>query len=65
MILKQTWITPKYYDHPELDHSSTNQKLLCIEFIDESSIKAISEKAARMRALEFFNEPYEPPEDQH
>lgn len=63
MILKQTWVIPETYDHPELDCTSTNQKLLNLEFIDESSIEALTEKANRMRSLQFFNEPYDPPED--
>jgi hypothetical protein len=63
MILKQTWVIPEHYDHPELDCAPTNQKLLYLEFIDESSIEALSQKASNMRALQFFNEPYDPPED--
>jgi hypothetical protein len=63
MIVRQTWEIPKTNDHPELDCTSTDQKLLHIEFIDENSMKAIAEKANRMRSLQFFNEPYDPPED--
>jgi hypothetical protein len=63
MIVKQTWISPVSNDHPELDCNAANQKLLHIEFIDESSIEGLSEKATRMRALQFFNEPYDPPDD--
>lgn len=63
MFIKQTWIIPNTNDHPELIGIATNQKLLHLEFIDDSSIEALSERARKMRALQFFNEPYDPPED--
>jgi hypothetical protein len=63
MIVKQTWIKPNTNDHPELDCITDYQNLLHLKFIDDSSIEALSERAERMRALQFFNEPYDPPED--
>ena len=59
MIIKTVWIHPPNDKHPEI---LNNEKLLALKFIDESSIEAISEKASRMRILNFFDEPYDPPE---
>lgn len=62
MIFKTSWISPESTNHPELIGYSPNDKLLTINFIDESSVEAIQEKANRMRSLAMFEEPYDPPE---
>lgn len=59
MMIKTIWINPPKEEHPEVTNS---EKLLVVKFINESSIEAISEKASRMRCLNFFDEPYDPPE---
>lgn len=58
-MIKTIWIYPTGEEHPEV---TTTEKLLALKFIDDSSIEAISEKASRMRILNFFDEPYDPPE---
>lgn len=62
MILKTSWISFEPTNHPELIGHNFNDKLLTLNFIDESSIEAIQEKANRMRTLAMFEEPYDPPE---
>jgi hypothetical protein len=62
MFFKTTWISLEPTNHPELIGHSPNDKLLTINFIDESSVEAIQEKANRMRSLAMFEEPYDPPE---
>lgn len=62
MILKTTWITAPNTSHPELNNHQTDEKLLALSFIQESSIDALQQKALKMRSLEIFQEPYDPPE---
>lgn len=59
MMIKTVWVHPSNGEHPEINN---DEKLLALKFIDESSFEAIAEKALRMRALNFFDEPYDPPE---
>lgn len=62
MILKTTWVSFEPTNHPELIGYSLSDKLLSLNFIDESSTEAIQVKANRMRSLAMFDEPYDPPE---
>jgi hypothetical protein len=62
MIPKTKWIETSNMNHPEIDDQSKPQKFLTVEFIDEATIEALSEKAHRMRCLKFFDEPYDPPD---
>jgi hypothetical protein len=62
MIIKSIWVEPLITDHPELNDHHHNCRLLAIKFLEENSLEALKEKAERLRSLEFFNEPYDPPE---
>lgn len=62
MILKTTWIPVSTRSHPELNNLQMNEKLLALSFIQDSSIDALQQKALKMRSLEIFQEPYDPPE---
>jgi len=62
MIFATSWISFEQGNHPELSGINTGEPLLSLKFIDESSVEAITHKAIRMRSLEMFQEPYDPPE---
>ena len=62
MIFATSWISFEQSDHPELNKIQRGEMLYSLKFIDEKSIEAITQKAIRMRSLEMFQEPYDPPE---
>jgi len=62
MIVATSWKSFDSSNHPELSDINTDEPLLSLKFIDESSVEAITQKAIRMRSMEMFQEPYDPPE---
>lgn len=62
MIFATSWKSFDSSNHPELSGINTGEPLLSLKFIDESSVEAITQKAIKMRSMEMFQEPYDPPE---
>jgi hypothetical protein len=62
MILSTKWIPFKGGNHPELNMVQLGEMLYALKFIDEKSSEAIMQRAIKMRSLEIFQEPYDPPE---
>jgi hypothetical protein len=62
MILSTKWIPFEASNHPELNMVPRGEMLYSLKFIDEKSLEAIMQRAIKMRSLEIFQEPYDPPE---
>jgi hypothetical protein len=62
MILSTKWIPFKGGNHPEMNKVQSGELLYALEFIDEKSMESITQRAIKMRSIEMFQEPYDPPE---
>lgn len=56
------WVPFKGGTHPETKNLVQGEMLYCLKFIEDSSLEALTQKALKMRSLEMFEEPYDPPE---
>lgn len=62
MIISSSWIPFEFGNHPELNKIQQGEMLYVLKFIEETSLDAIIQRAIKMRSLEMFEEPYDPPE---
>jgi hypothetical protein len=62
MILTTKWIPFNGGNHPEMNKVQRGELLYALKFIDEKSMESITQRAIKMRSIEMFQEPYDPPE---
>lgn len=61
-MLITSWKPFETSDHPETKNLNRGDLLYCLKFVEDASLEALTQKALKMRSLEMFDEPYDPPE---